>query len=117
MKKVDETGDLEPMVRAGQLMYASHWSYRNRCGLDCPETSLLVDLARDIGLEGGLYGAKITGGGSGGTVAVLGREEMVMDSVGKVVDAYKSRTGIDPDVFAGSSPGTLEFGHLEYMPV
>jgi len=47
----------------------------------------------------------------------LGREDMIMASVASIVDSYQSRTGIDPDVFAGSSPGALEFGHLEYMSV
>jgi L-arabinokinase len=117
LKKADGTGGQKSLVRAGQLMYESHGSYRNRCGLDCPETNLLVELTRDIGLKGGVYGAKITGGGAGGTVAVLGREDIIMDSVDRIVDAYQSRTGIDPDVFAGTSPGMLEFGHLECVPV
>ena len=49
-------------------MYQSHASYR-RCGLGSDGTDLLVDLARAAGVERGIYGAKITGGGSGGTVA------------------------------------------------
>jgi len=117
LERGGENGDRETLVRAGQLMYASHWSYRNRCGLDCPETSLLVELARDIGVAGGLYGAKITGGGAGGTVAVLGRQDTIMDSVSRIVDIYRDKTGIDPDVFAGTSAGMLEFGHVEYVPV
>ena len=36
-----ETGDERALVRAGKLMYASHYSYRCRCGLDSPETLLL----------------------------------------------------------------------------
>jgi len=116
LKRADANGDEEPLARAGQLMYGSHWSYRNRCGLDCPETSLLVELARDIGIAGGIYGAKITGGGAGGTVAVLGREDDIMDSVDRIVEAYGEKTGIDAEVFSGTSMGALEFGHLEYVP-
>jgi L-arabinokinase len=111
-----ETGDERPLIQAGRLMYASHWSYRHRCGLDSPETLLLVNLARGIGVKGGIYGAKITGGGSGGTVAVLGRRETLAQNLQKMAERYEKATGITPDIFVGSSPGAEEFGHLEYAP-
>ncbi|MBC8163503.1 MAG: GHMP kinase, partial [Roseiflexaceae bacterium] len=57
----------------GELMFQSHASY-SACGLGSAGTDLLIELVRDQ-LGGGLYGAKITGGGSGGTVAVLGRSD------------------------------------------
>src|SRR5207302_7065589 len=56
--------------RAGHLMYASHLSYTNDALLGAPECDLLVRLLRDRERLG-LYGAKITAGGAGGTVAVL----------------------------------------------
>ncbi len=62
--------------RLGELMYASHASY-SACGLGSDGTDLLVDLARAAGAADGIYGAKITGGGSGGTVAILAREDAV----------------------------------------
>ena len=53
----------------GDLMFQSHASY-SRCGLGSEGTDRIVDLVkRSAG--GDLYGAKITGGGSGGTVAIL----------------------------------------------
>ena len=55
-------------------MYESHASY-SACGLGSKGTDLLVELVRAAGVERGLFGAKITGGGSGGTVAVLGRRD------------------------------------------
>src|SRR5262249_40060113 len=57
----------------GRLMFESHASY-SACGLGSPGTDRLVDLVRELGPDHGLYGAKITGGGSGGTVAVLARK-------------------------------------------
>ncbi|MBC7932492.1 MAG: GHMP kinase, partial [Rubrivivax sp.] len=54
----------------GELMYESHASY-SACGLGSAGTDNLVELVRAAGVSLGLYGAKITGGGSGGTVAVL----------------------------------------------
>ena len=52
-------------------MYESHASY-SACGLGSDGTDRLVALAREAGSRSGIYGAKITGGGSGGTVAMLG---------------------------------------------
>jgi len=52
----------------GDLMFQSHWSY-TECGLGCDETDLLVELVRQECGKNQLYGAKITGGGAGGTVA------------------------------------------------
>jgi L-arabinokinase len=52
----------------GELMYQSHLSY-STCGLGSDGTDELVRLAQE---ENDVYGAKITGGGSGGTVAVIG---------------------------------------------
>ena len=60
----------------GELMYESHASY-GACGLGSGGTDLLVKLVRESGLATGLYGAKITGGGSGGVVAVLARGWLV----------------------------------------
>ena len=55
----------------GDLMFQSHWSY-TECGLGCEATDLLIELVREECGPGTLFGAKITGGGGGGTVAVLG---------------------------------------------
>ena len=60
----------ENAVEMGQLMFASHASY-SACGLGSPETDSIVNGIRTHGRERGLLGARITGGGSGGTVAVL----------------------------------------------
>ena len=61
-------------AQLGALMYESHASY-GRCGLGSQGTDRLVELVRAEGPAAGLYGARITGGGSGGTVAVLGRRD------------------------------------------
>ena len=54
----------------GELMYQSHASY-TACGLGCAATDAIVGWARGMGPAAGVYGAKITGGGSGGAVAVF----------------------------------------------
>ncbi|HEX5601677.1 MAG TPA: hypothetical protein VFX63_03965, partial [Pyrinomonadaceae bacterium] len=91
----------------GELMYEAHRSY-TALGLNSTGTDLIVELVRQ---EAGLFGAKITGGGSGGTVAVLG-DQTSRAAIERVVDSYAKETGHQPYVFNGSSPGALAFGHL-----
>jgi galactokinase len=98
----------------GALMYESHASY-SACGLGSSGTDALVGLVREIGPARGLYGAKITGGGSGGTVAVLGRDD-ARDAVDEVARRYEDATGRVPFLVEGSSPGAGAFGHLRLVP-
>ena len=95
-------------VRLGALMYESHASYV-ACGLGSPGTDRLVALVQAEGPVAGLYGARITGGGSGGTVAVIGRKD-ASAAIARVADGYERATGYRPYVFAGSSPGVAAFG-------
>jgi L-arabinokinase len=88
---------------AGELMYESHASYR-ACGLASPGTDRLVDLVRDAGHAAGLYGARITGGGSGGTVVVMGRRD-ARPAIDRLAARYAVHTGHRPHIFTGSSPG------------
>jgi len=60
-------GDLE---RTGTLFYASHDSMRDDYQTSTAELDLLVDLGRD---DAGVYGARLTGGGFGGSVVMLVR--------------------------------------------
>ena len=64
-----DRSSLGDKMAMGELMYASHDSY-SACGLGSQGTDLLVELVRSRSRAGTLW-AKITGGGSGGTVAVL----------------------------------------------
>ena len=91
-------GDAEEL---GRLMYDSHSSY-SQCGLGSDGTDRIVDLVRAAEPSRGLFGAKITGGGSGGTVAVLGRRD-ADKAVREIADSYSKKT----TVITGSSQGTL----------
>ena len=92
----------------GQLMYESHASY-SACGLGSRGTDLIVSLVRAEGPANGLYGARITGGGSGGTVAVLGSRD-AKKAIGRVAERYADATGYRPYIFHGSSSGVASFG-------
>jgi L-arabinokinase len=93
--------DHERSLLLGELMYQAHESY-NACGLGADATDAIVARVRALGSAHGLYGAKITGGGSGGTVAVLGRPE-ALPLVAEIAAQYG--TGM---VFAGSSDGAMQ---------
>jgi galactokinase len=105
--EIEETSD-ERSELLGELMYQSHASY-SACGLGSAGTDLLLELVRAQG--DGLYGAKITGGGSGGTIAVIGRRD-AEPAIAKVASLYAEQTGHVPYIFSGSSPGSAAFGHL-----
>jgi L-arabinokinase len=92
----------------GTLMYASHASY-GACGLGSEGTDRLVEMVRAAGPRSGLHGAKITGGGSGGTVAVLGSDD-AEPRVREIARRYEEETGRAAEVFVGSGPGAEEVG-------
>ncbi len=102
------------LVSAGECMVASHESYRDNCHLSVPEVDFIVDAVRSRGPARGLYGAKITGGGSGGTVAVFGRQEALTTEIPAIAREYKRLTGLEADIFEGSSQGAIEFGSYRY---
>jgi L-arabinokinase len=86
----------------GELMGASHAGYSG-CGLGTPVTDRIVDAVRSVGWERGLIGARVSGGGSGGTVVVLGREgaEPVVRRISETLGA---------GLVSGTSPGAAAFG-------
>ncbi len=92
----------------GELMFQSHASY-SACGLGSDGTDRLVELVRAVGPGGGLYGAKITGGGSGGTVAVLARRGSE-PAIRALAARYEQETGHTTTLLSGSSPGAQAFG-------
>jgi len=94
----------------GELMYQSHASY-SACGIGSSATDLLVRLVRQSNPETGLYGAKITGAGSGGTVAILARKG-VSDTVHAIARQYSVESGRSAHVFQGSSAGAEQFGTI-----
>lgn len=109
MELAQYAGDVELLVEAGNLMLAAHRSYSERVDLGATETDLLVELAMNEGPDRGVYGAKITGGGSGGTVAILcceGSDE----TISKIREEYARSTNTMPMLMSGSSPGAAVFG-------
>ncbi|MGA8659258.1 MAG: hypothetical protein WB586_24280 [Chthoniobacterales bacterium] len=69
----------ESLELVGRLLLQSHEGY-SRMGLGSPETDEMVSAIMELGPDKGLYGARISGGGSGGTVVVL-LEEAALDTL------------------------------------
>ncbi len=88
--------------RIGELMYESHAGY-SRCGLGVSRTDEIVEAVREASTREGLFGARISGGGSGGAVVVLGRPEAE-----PCVRAIAESLGAG--LVGGSSPGAARFG-------
>jgi galactokinase len=101
-------------ARLGALMYESHASY-SACGLGSDGTDRLVSLARAAGPARGIYGAKITGGGSGGTVALLG-DASAGETVRAIAREYAGETGRNAYIFEGTSPGSARIGAIRLDP-
>jgi len=93
----------------GELMYQSHQGYTD-CGLGSEATDMIVNLVREERALG-LFGAKVTGGGAGGTVAVLGsNSNEAQKAFRRVVERYQQWSGKESYIFEGSSAGCDAFG-------
>ncbi len=100
--------DRDTLISVGELMYSSHWSYGQRCGLGSVQTDLLVNLLRRRGLENDIYGAKVTARGCGGTVVVLLRStDKAREALKEVVKIYQKKANLPARIVAGSSHGAI----------
>jgi galactokinase len=83
----------------GRLMYASHASLRDDYEVSCAELDAVVEIARDIGPDGGVAGCRMTGGGFGGCAVALVRTNAVAAISERVASEYEHRTRIKPSLF------------------
>jgi galactokinase len=87
----------------GALMYASHRSLRDDYEVSCAELDALVEIAGSIGLSGGVYGCRMTGGGFGGCAVALVKSDSVAAISSQLAAGYKEKTGLEATIF-GSRP-------------
>ena len=83
----------------GALMEGSHRSLRDDFGVSCDELDLMVALAKEIGFEGGVLGARMTGGGFGGSTVTLCRSADAKNIAQQMHERYQAQTGIEPLLF------------------
>ncbi len=83
----------------GDLMAASHASLRDDFEVSCAELDLVVEMASDLGQDRGVYGARMTGGGFGGSVVSLVATAQAEHLAEVYQKRYKLHTGNDLEVF------------------
>ncbi|MES1204368.1 MAG: galactokinase [Pseudomonadota bacterium] len=80
-------------TKVGELMFESHRSLKDDFEVSCHELDVLVDVAAEIGDGGGVFGARMTGGGFGGCTVTLVRTRRVAAVAETLEHEYKRRTG------------------------
>lgn len=98
-------GDLAEM---GRLMYQSHDSLRNDYEVSSPELDVLVELARRLP---GVLGARMTGGGFGGSTVSLVQRESLAEFERALSEGYERETGQRPAILVSEAgAGAAEVG-------
>ena len=87
-----ERGD---MIRLGSLFSASHASMRDDFEVSVPDVDLLVELAQ---ADEDVYGARMTGGGFGGSVVMFARDGRGRAAGERIASRYTSRSPRKPTV-------------------
>ncbi|MFB6173132.1 MAG: galactokinase [Halobacteriales archaeon] len=94
-------GDVE---RVGALMRESHRSLREDYAVSCAELDAVVGILDD---RPGVFGARMVGGGWGGSVVALVAPGAAEDVAAAVTDRYAAETGIEGDVYTVDVGGGL----------
>jgi galactokinase len=85
----------EDVETAGALLAAGHASLRDDFEVSTPEIDLLVDIAAG---QADVFGARLTGGGFGGSIVALARAGTGRSVAEAVAADYESRTGCQATV-------------------
>ena len=85
---------------AGQYMYQSHESLSKDFEVSCEELDQIVLIAHKIGLSGGIYGCRMTGGGFGGCAIALVKTTQIQQITQTIEVAYKKATGLTCSIFS-----------------
>ncbi|VDL19329.1 unnamed protein product [Hymenolepis diminuta] len=79
------------LIRLGQLIYESHESLKNDYEVSCKELNDLVDIAMTVE---GVFGARMTGGGFGGSLVVLAKPDAVEHVISAIDCKYSGKAKI-----------------------
>jgi galactokinase len=80
----------------GKLMYQSHLSLKNNYEVSCQELDSVVDIAASTE---GVFGARMTGAGFGGSAVCLVAKESVEKLRSNLQERYPRLTGLQPKVY------------------
>jgi galactokinase len=82
-------------VRLGELFYGSQASMRDDFEISIPEIDLMIDLAAS---QREVFGARMTGGGFGGSIVVLARKGTGREVGRRIAEAYRAATQQSPQI-------------------
>jgi galactokinase len=85
----------EDLKQLGQLFHQSHLSMLDDYQVSIREIDLLVELAEN---DPEVYGARLTGGGFGGSVVMLAHQRKGATVAGRIAQAYARQSGRTPTV-------------------
>ncbi len=96
----------------GELMYKSHDSLKSDYEVSCPELDLIVDVAKGVK---GVFGARMTGGGFGGSAIALIEKKAQDDFEAKIKEAFAEKELDEPKIYPvypseGAKVEKLELG-------
>jgi len=80
-------------------MYASHASLRDDYEVSCPELDVLVEAASALGLDNGVIGSRMTGGGFGGCTVSLVKADAAATIAEELCKRYQEKTGVEATAF------------------
>lgn len=89
-------------IEMGRLMNESHISMRDDFEISRAEMDVMVDLAQ---VHEAAYGARMTGGGFGGSAVALVQQEGTEAFARDVAAAYQAATGLRPEVYVCHAVG------------
>jgi galactokinase len=92
------------LIQMGNLMMQSHESY-SAVGLGNEHTDKIIEMIRDAGPAHGVFGARVSGGGNGGTVCILSYGKEGKNAVKEIYRKYKQIKKQKLFFFSGSSHG------------
>ncbi|MBL4699883.1 MAG: galactokinase [Phycisphaeraceae bacterium] len=85
--------------QVGKHMYDSHQTLSRDFEVSTNELDLLVELAKEMGLSGGVFGSRMTGGGFGGCTVSLVKSDKAQQISDHICKAYQRQTAIKPTAF------------------
>src|SRR6187399_9509 len=105
LKNFKKQGDKQvSLIQMGNLMMKSHESY-SAVGLGNEYTDRIVEMIRDASPARGVFGARVSGGGNGGTVCIISYDKEGKNTVKEIYHKYKQIKKQKLFFFSGSSQG------------
>lgn len=100
----------EDLAAFGSLMYQSHFSLKNDYEVSCDELDVVVDICAECE---GVYGARMTGAGFGGSAICLVQQEHVREVVERLNAEYPEKTGRKLSVYVCSIEDGVKIATIE----